>query len=83
LVEALTALYVWPQSIADHYADTLSPRQIEKLYEVGNVAERAAARITALSAEVERLKALLIESEASGIEMQAIAAAALALGAKP
>jgi uncharacterized small protein (DUF1192 family) len=46
-------------------------------------AENARARITALSAEVERLKALLIESEASGIEMQAIAAAALALGAKP
>lgn len=48
LVERLKSLYVWPQSVADHHADTLTPRQIEKLYEVGIVAEQAAARIQAL-----------------------------------
>lgn len=51
LVEELRALHVWPQSIADHHADVLTSRQIEKLYEVGNVAHRAAD-------EIERLAAL-------------------------
>ena len=64
LVERLQSLYVWPQSVADHHADVLTPRQIEKLYEVGNVAEQAIARIQALEtslAEAEgRVKALTI-----------------------
>lgn len=56
IVEELTALYVWPQSVADHHADILTPRQIEMLYAVGNVAERAAATIAALQAEVAALR---------------------------
>jgi len=52
LPERLECLYVWPQSIADNHADILTPRQIEKLYEVGNVAERAAAEIRALRAKL-------------------------------
>lgn len=56
LVERLDALHVWPQSIADTYADILTPRQIEKLYEVGAVATEAAARIASLEAEVARLE---------------------------
>ena len=55
LVERLRALYVWPQSVADHYADTLTPRQIKQLYEVGFAADEAADRITALEAMCETL----------------------------
>lgn len=61
LVERLRALYVWPQSIADHYADTLTPRQIEKLYEVGNVAEQAAARITELETSLAEAMATRVD----------------------
>ena len=59
LVERLRALYVWPQSVADHYADTLTPRQIKQLYEVGFAADEAADRITALEAMCETLAGAL------------------------
>ena len=57
LVDELSALYVWPQSVADEHADTLTPRQIEKLYAVGNVAERAATLITDLRAQLAAAQA--------------------------
>lgn len=53
----LKSLYVWPQSVADHYADTLTPRQIKHLYEVGFVADEAATAITALETELAAMKA--------------------------
>lgn len=55
LIERLRALHVWPQSVADTYADTLTPRQIKQLYEVGFVAHEAADALQALA---ERVKAL-------------------------
>ena len=61
LIEWLRALHVWPQSIADMYADTLTPRQTAKLYEVGNVSHEAADRITALEAKLAEKDALLRE----------------------
>lgn len=57
LVERLDCLHVWPQSVADHYADTLTPRQIKELYAVGDVATAAKSRI-------EQLEAALTKSEA-------------------
>ena len=48
IVERLNCLHVWPQSIASTYADTLTPRQIERLYDVGNVATEAASTIATL-----------------------------------
>ena len=53
LVEKLRALHVWPQVVADDHADLLTPRRIEKLYEVGRVSHEAADRI-------ERLEAALL-----------------------
>ena len=47
LIERLRALHVWPQSVADTYADTLTPRQIKQLYEVGFVAHEAADALEA------------------------------------
>ena len=52
LIERLNCLYVWPQSIADTHADILTPRQIEKLYEVGNVSEQAVAALTEAEAKL-------------------------------
>jgi len=51
IINELRALHVWPQFVADYYADILSPCQIKGLYNVGDVAHRAAdaiasARIT-------------------------------------
>lgn len=51
LVERLRALHVWPQFVADTYADTLLPRQIKGLYEVGETSHEAADTITRLIAE--------------------------------
>lgn len=56
LVERLDCLHVWPQSVADHYTDTLSPRQIKELYAIGEVATEAKSRIEALSTENEKLR---------------------------
>ena len=61
LVDELLALYVWPQSVADNYADLLTPRQIEKLYEVGRVSHEAADLIETQAREIERLKGALGE----------------------
>lgn len=47
LIERLRALHVWPQFVADTYADTLLPRQITGLYSVGAVAHEAATQGTA------------------------------------
>lgn len=58
IVEQLQALHVWPQSTADTYADTLGPRRIRALYEVGNVAHEAAD-------EIERLRAALQQSRSA------------------
>lgn len=55
LIERLRALHVWPQSTADEYADTLTPRRIAALYEVGKVAHEAAEALTTAQAEIERL----------------------------
>ena len=60
IVERLRALHVWPQSTADTYPDTLGPRRIKALYEVGEVAHEAAA-------EIETLRAAL---EARGLEIR-------------
>jgi hypothetical protein len=51
LEERLRVLYVWPQSVADHHADILTPRQIEKLYEVGGTADEASQALATLKAE--------------------------------
>lgn len=48
LKERLRTLHVWPQFVADHYADILSPKQIENLYAVGQISHEAADRIEAL-----------------------------------
>jgi len=48
------------QSTADTYPDTLGPRRIKALYEVGEVAHEAAA-------EIETLRAAL---EARGLEIR-------------
>lgn len=62
IVQRLEAIHVWPQSVADHHADILTPRQIEKLYAVGQVGTEAAAEIArlteALRATEEREKVL-------------------------
>ena len=71
LVERLQSLYVWPQSVADHHADTLTPRQIEKLYEVGNVAEQAAARITDLETALAEAEGRVIAEVVSWLRGQA------------
>ena len=77
LVERLRALHVWPQSIADGHAELLTPRQIDKLYEVGAVSHKAADRIEALSAKndikTETIMALLLKIE----ELMAFGGAAL------
>ena len=57
LRDMLAALYVWPQSIADHHADILTPRQMKKLYDVGEVADKAVAEIDRLTAELTTLRA--------------------------
>jgi hypothetical protein len=49
------AIAVWPVFIADHYAEMLTPNQIEKLYEAHNALHQAADRI----AELERTIGLL------------------------
>lgn len=59
LVERLDCLHVWPQSVADHYADTLTPRQIKELYAVGDVATAAKDCIEQLKAEIARKDALM------------------------
>jgi len=51
LIEQLDVLHVWPQSVADHHADILTPRQIRQLYDVGRVATEAAAELRILRAE--------------------------------
>lgn len=56
LVDGLRALHVWPQAVADGYADLLTPRQIEKLYEVGRVSHEAADQIETQAREIERLR---------------------------
>lgn len=63
LVEKLRALHVWPQAVADDHADLLTPRQIDKLYEVGRVSHEAATLIetqareaAAKDAEIARLR---------------------------
>ena len=61
LVERLRALHVWPQVVADDHADLLTPRQIDKLYEVGRVSHEAADLIETQAREIERLRAALEE----------------------
>ena len=61
LVEKLRALHVWPQAVADDHADLLTPRQIEKLYEVGRVSHEAADLIETQAREIERLRDALGE----------------------
>ena len=56
LVDGLRALHVWPQAVADNHADLLTPRQIEKLYEVGRVSHEAADLIETQAREIERLR---------------------------
>ena len=55
LVERLDCLHVWPQSVAFHYADTLTPRQIKELYAVGAVATEAKWRIERLEATLRKI----------------------------
>jgi len=59
VVEELDCLHVWPQSVADHHADVLTPRQIEKLYAVGEVATRAAALLSAQAVILEEARKAL------------------------
>ena len=59
LVEKLRALHVWPQVVADDHADLLTPRRIDKLYEVGRVSHEAADLIETQAREIERLRAVL------------------------
>jgi len=61
LVDELSALHVWPQSVACEHADILTPRQIEKLYEVGKVADRAKAALATAIRERDAARALLRE----------------------
>lgn len=67
IVQRLEALHVWPQFVADHHADILTPRQIENLYAVGQVSTEAAAELTrlteALRAAEEREKVLQEERD--------------------
>lgn len=56
----LRGLYVWPQSIADHHADILTPRQIKELYKVGEVACAAADELDRLRAELVQANAGLV-----------------------
>lgn len=56
LVEKLRALHVWPQVVADDHADLLTPRRIDKLYEVGRVSHEAADLIEAQAREIKRLR---------------------------
>lgn len=56
LVEKLRALHVWPQVVADDHADLLTPRRIDKLYEVGRVSHEAADLIETQAREIERLR---------------------------
>ena len=58
LVERLRALHVWPQVVADDHADLLTPRRIDKLYEVGRVSHEAADLIETQAREIERLRKL-------------------------
>ena len=59
LVEKLRALHVWPQVVADDHADLLTPRRIDKLYEVGRVSHEAADLIETQAREIERLRGAL------------------------
>ena len=59
LVEKLRALHVWPQVVADDHADLLTPRRIDKLYEVGRVSHEAADLIETQAREIERLRVAL------------------------
>ena len=59
LVELLRALHVWPQAVADDHAGLLTPRQIDKLYEVGRVSHEAADLIETQAREIERLRGAL------------------------
>ena len=61
LVEKLRALHVWPQIVADDHADLLTPRRIDKLYEVGRVSHEAADLIETQAREIERLRGALRE----------------------
>lgn len=56
LADKLGALHVWPQHVADNYADTLTRKEIEKLYEVGNVAEEALRALRERDQAVEALR---------------------------
>ncbi len=60
-IERLKALHVWPQFVADTYADTLSPRQITGLYSVGTVAHEAATQGTADNERIAELEAMVAE----------------------
>ena len=65
IVERLSYLHVWPQSIGSTYADTLTPRQIERLYDVGNVATEAAEEIISLRKQLENAREALEPSAAT------------------
>lgn len=71
LVERLRALHVWPQVVADDHADLLTPRRIDKLYEVGRVSHEAADLIETQAREIERLRGALAERNTSQDEMTA------------
>lgn len=68
IVERLGYLHVWPQSIADTHADTLTPRQIERLYDVGNVAADAADTIASLRKQLENARSEALEEAAKVAE---------------
>ena len=76
LEERLRVLYVWPQSVADHHADILTPRQIEKLYEVGGTADEASQALATLKAErdaaVEECAMLRERGDAMAEALQAL-----------
>lgn len=69
ITEQLRCLYVWPQSIADHHADILTPRQIDRLYKVDDVASAAANEITTLR---ERVKELEVAAVTAVLPLEAI-----------
>lgn len=69
ITEQLRCLYVWPQSIADHHADILTPRQVKHLYDVGTVADVAIAEINTLR---ERVRLLEIAAVTAVLPLEAI-----------
>ena len=65
IVERLSYLHVWPQSIGSTYADTVTARQIERLYDVGNVATEAAEEIISLRKQLENARSEALEEAAT------------------